>query len=116
MNVRSFKVRSKDGTPVTFRSALVPPYVRRPKSLEAALPWLYLKGGSSGEMAPALKALLGPDAAVLSANAISWLKRDWAKQYGSCRDAALDDEPLPKSGLMASTVAYATRTTNSGSL
>ena len=52
MNVRNFKVRSKDGTPVTFLSALVPPYVRRPKSLEAALPWLYLKGGSSGEMAP----------------------------------------------------------------
>jgi putative transposase len=52
VNVRSFKVRSKDGTPVTFRSALVPPYVRRSKSLEAALPWLYLKGVSSGEMAP----------------------------------------------------------------
>ena len=53
VNVRIPKVRSKDGTPVTFRSALVPPYVRRTKSLEAALPWLYLKGISSGEMAPA---------------------------------------------------------------
>ena len=57
------KVRSMDGTPVTFRSALVPPYVRRTKTLEAALPWLYLKGISSGEMGAALKALLGPDAA-----------------------------------------------------
>ena len=37
-------------TPVIFRSALVPPYVRRPKTLEAALPWLYLKGISSGEL------------------------------------------------------------------
>ena len=52
VNVRSPKVRSKDGTPVTFRSALVPPYVRRPKTLEAALPWLCLKGVSSGEMPP----------------------------------------------------------------
>ena len=38
VSVRIPKVRSKDGTPVTFRSALVPPYVRRTKSLEAALP------------------------------------------------------------------------------
>ena len=43
VSVRIPKVRSKDGTPVTFRSALVPPYVRRTKTLEAALPWLYLK-------------------------------------------------------------------------
>ena len=50
VSVRIPKVRSKDGTPVTFRSALVPPYVRRTKTLEAALPWLYLKGISSGEM------------------------------------------------------------------
>ncbi len=42
------KVRSKTGEPVTFRSALVPPYVRKSRSLEAALPWLYLKGVSSG--------------------------------------------------------------------
>lgn len=31
-------MRSRDGEPVTFRSALVPPYVRKTKSLEAALP------------------------------------------------------------------------------
>jgi len=43
---------------VTFRSALVPPYVRKTMTLEAALPWLYLKGVSSGEMGAALKALL----------------------------------------------------------
>ncbi|MFT7311671.1 MAG: hypothetical protein ACI853_002170 [Paracoccaceae bacterium] len=38
-SVRIPKVRSKDGQPVAFRSALVPPYVRRAKTLEAALPW-----------------------------------------------------------------------------
>jgi len=32
------KVRAKTGEPVTFRSALVPPYVRKTRSLEAALP------------------------------------------------------------------------------
>ena len=50
VTVKIPKVRSRTGEPVTFRSALVPPYVRKTKSLEAALPWLYLKGVSSGEM------------------------------------------------------------------
>ena len=74
VNIGSFKVRSKDGTSVAFRPALVPPYVRRSKSLDAALLWLCLKGVSCGEMAPALKALLGPDAIGLSANTIFRLK------------------------------------------
>ena len=52
------KVRSRQGDPVTFRSALVPPYVRKTASLEAAIPWLYLKGISTGEMQPALE--VGP--------------------------------------------------------
>ena len=63
VSVQTSKVRSMDGTPVTFRSALVPPYVRHTKTLDAALPWLNLKGISSGEMGAALKVLLGPDAA-----------------------------------------------------
>ena len=56
------KVRSREGEPVTFRSALVPPYVRKTRSLEAALPWLYLKGISTGEMQAALEVLVGPEA------------------------------------------------------
>ena len=79
---------------MTFRSALVPPYVRRTKTLEAALPWLYLKGVSSGEMAAALKVLLGPDAKGLSANTVSRLKHAWAKEYDGWKDAAFDDEPI----------------------
>jgi len=94
VSVRIPKVRSKDGTPVTFRSALVPPYVRRTKALEAALPWLYLKGVSSGEMGAALKVLLGPDAEGLSANTVSRLKRCWAVEYDGWRETALDDEPI----------------------
>ena len=94
VSVRIPKVRSKDGMPATFRSALVPPYVRRTKTLEAALPWLYLKGVSSGEMGAALKVLLGPDAAGLSANTVSRLKRGWAAEYDGWREAVLDDEPI----------------------
>jgi putative transposase len=90
VSVRIPKVRSKDGSPVTFRSALVPPYVRKTRTLEAALPWLYLKGVSSGEMGAALKVLLGPEAKGLSANTVSRLKRDWAKEYDGWRDTSLD--------------------------
>lgn len=56
VTVKVPKVRAKDGRPVTFRSALVPPHVRKTRSLEAALPWLYLKGISTGEMESALVA------------------------------------------------------------
>ena len=38
VSVRIPKVRSRTGEPVTFRLALVPPYVRKTKSLEAPLP------------------------------------------------------------------------------
>lgn len=75
------KIRSKDGTPVVFRSALVPPYVRKSRSLEAALPWLYLKGVSSGEMSAALGAMVGPEATGLSASTVSRLKKDWGNDY-----------------------------------
>jgi putative transposase len=92
VSVRIPKVRSKDGTPVTFRSALVPPYVRRTRTLEATLPWLYLKGISSGEMGAALKVLLGPNAKGLSANTVSRLKREWADEYNGWRDTPLDKE------------------------
>ncbi len=81
VNVEIPKVRSRTGEVVTFRSALVPPYVRKSRSLEAALPWLYLKGISTGEMDEALQVLVDPDAAGLSASTISRLKRVWAQEY-----------------------------------
>ena len=75
VTVKVPKVRSKTGEPVTFRSAVVPPYVRKTRTLEAALPWLYLKGVSSGEMGAALKVLVGPQAKGLSASTVSRLKQ-----------------------------------------
>jgi putative transposase len=86
------KVRVKTGEPVTFRSALVPPYVRKTRSLEAALPWLYLKGISSGEMSEALKVLVGPDAQGLSASTVSRLKQVWADEYRSWCEERLDND------------------------
>jgi len=90
--VRIPKVRSKDGTPVTFHSALVPPYVRKTRSIESALPWLYLKGISTGEMGAALKVLVGNDAEGLSASTISRLKKEWGKQYDEWCSASLSKD------------------------
>ena len=89
VTVKVPKVRAKDGKPVTFRSALVPPYVRKAKSIEAALPWLYLKGISTGEMGSALSMLLGPEATGFSAKTISRLKGQWAAEYEDWRKADL---------------------------
>lgn len=61
------------GGPIQFCSRPLPPYLRRPPSLERLLPWLYLKGVSTGVFEEALRALLGPEAPGLSARTISRL-------------------------------------------
>jgi transposase-like protein len=70
---------------IRFRSSLVPPYLRRSKSLEELLPLLYLKGISTGDFTDALSALLGPDAPGLSAKTISRLKQQWVQDYEQWR-------------------------------
>lgn len=75
------KVRDRSGTGVKFNSAIVPPYVRKSPRVSAALPWLYLKGISTGDMGEALSVLLGEDAKGLSANVVSRLKTQWADEW-----------------------------------
>ena len=65
----------------TFRSAILPPYLRKTPSLEALYPWLYLKGISTGDFGEALQALLGPEARGLSATTITRLKAVWEQEY-----------------------------------
>ena len=64
-----------------FSSAILPPYLRKTKSIEELIPWLYLKGVSTGDFSEALAALLGPDAKGLSATTITRLKAIWEKDY-----------------------------------
>ena len=77
VRVKVPRVRDRSGTGIRFHSALLPPYIRRSKSLEALLPWLYLKGVSTGDFSEALQALLGPDAPGLSPATLSRLKQGW---------------------------------------
>lgn len=84
------KARSRGEEPAVFRSSLVPPYVRSARSVEAALPWLYLHGVSTGNMHEALAALLGPEAAGLSASAVARLKGCWMEEYRQWCRSKLD--------------------------
>lgn len=64
-----------------FSSKILPPYLRKTKSLEELIPWLYLKGISTGGFQEALQALVGPDCPGLSANTIVRLKEVWQQEY-----------------------------------
>ncbi len=79
------KVRDRSGQGIKFNSKLIPPYLKRTKSLEEFIPWLYLKGISTGDMQPALESLLGEGAKGLSANTVSRLKQSWEQDYDSWR-------------------------------
>ena len=75
------KVRDRSGSGIKFNSALLPPYLKRAKSIEQLLPWLYLKGVSTGDYQEALAALLGENAKGLSSNTISRLKQHWIEDH-----------------------------------
>jgi len=64
-----------------FSSTLLPPYLRKTKSVEELIPWLYLKGVSTGDFSEALAALLGPEAKGLSASTVTRLKGIWEQEY-----------------------------------
>src|SRR6202163_3923534 len=68
---------------IRFSPSIVPPYIRRSKSIETLLPILYLKGISTGDFSEALAALLGKDAVGLSASAIGRLKDGWLDEYAA---------------------------------
>ena len=64
-----------------FSSRILPPYMRRTPAIEALIPLLYLKGVSTNEFPEALAAILGPEAAGLSASTISRLKEVWQGEH-----------------------------------
>lgn len=80
--VRQPRIRDQRGdAEPRFTSKILPPYLRRTKSMEELLPWLYLKGISTGGFQDALTALLGPDAPGLSASTVVRLKKIWEEDY-----------------------------------
>lgn len=71
----------ENGERMRFTSAILPPYLRRTKSIEELIPWLYLKGISTGDFSEALASLLGKDAPGLSASTVTRLKEVWKDDH-----------------------------------
>jgi putative transposase len=83
------KVRDRTGSGIKFNSSLLPPYLKRSRSVEEVLPWLYLKGVSTGDFGEALSSLLGADAAGLSSSTISRLKAKWIEEQEQWQQRSL---------------------------
>ncbi|MDM7482882.1 MAG: IS256 family transposase [Halomonas sp.] len=92
VSVQVPKVRDRSGGGARFNSSLLPPYLKRARSIEELIPWLYLKGISTGDYQEALAALLGDQAKGLSANTVSRLKKQWEDEHAEWRQRDLVDQ------------------------
>jgi putative transposase len=89
--------RVRDNSPnkderVHFSSAILPPYLRRSRAIEEFIPWLYLKGISTGDFSEALQPLLGEQAKGLSPNVVVRLKEQWSAEYEEWNRRDLTDK------------------------
>ncbi|MEZ5974461.1 MAG: IS256 family transposase [Planctomycetota bacterium] len=83
---------AEDGTRFRFTSHILPPYLRESKTLEDLIPWLYLRGISTGDFSEALAALVGKDAPSLSASTVVRLKKSWEEEYNAWRKRDLSNK------------------------
>ena len=86
------KIRDRSEQGIKFNSSLLPPYLKRTKSIEELIPWLYLKGISTGDFQETLSALVGEQAKGLSANTICRLKESWLKEHQLLNQRDLSDK------------------------
>lgn len=77
---------------IRFTSQLLPPYVRRSKSIEAAIPYLYLKGISSGDFTKVMPVLFGKDAVGFSADTVLRLRQQWKEDLKQWDKRRLDSK------------------------
>lgn len=95
ISVRQPKVNDRRvdgrGERIRFSSAILPKYLRRTKNIEELIPWLYLKGVSTGDFSEALAALLGKDAPGLSASTVTRLKEVWTAEYETWRSQVINE-------------------------
>jgi len=92
MKVKQPRVRDRrpPGEAEKFTSAILPPYLRKSKAIEELIPWLYLKGVSTGGFGEALQTLVGADAAGLSASTITRLIESWQDEHEAWSKRSLE--------------------------
>ena len=94
LEVRKPRVNDKrvdeDGNRLRFTSRILPPYLRKTKSLEELIPWLYLKGISTSDFPEALSSILGEGAGGLSPTSICRLKEKWEEEFSEWQSRSLE--------------------------
>jgi putative transposase len=90
--VRQPRVRDRrpEGEQERFSSKLLPPYLRKAQCVEELIPYLYLKGVSTGDFTDALRAILGPNCPGLSASTVTRLKGVWEEEYQAWSKRSLE--------------------------
>jgi len=84
--------RRPPGERERFTSKILPPYLRKARSINELIPWLYLKGISTGDFSEALQALVGPDCPGLSASTVTRLISVWQEEYATWSQRDLTDK------------------------
>lgn len=93
--VKAPRLRDRHPDPserIRFTSSILPPYLRKTKSMEHLIPWLYLKGVSTGDFTEALAALVGKNAPGLAASTVSRLKTSWQQDLADWKKRDLSDK------------------------
>ncbi|MCP4198519.1 MAG: IS256 family transposase [Proteobacteria bacterium] len=88
VTVKKPRMRDRCGSgkaAIKYTSAILPPYIRRSKSLEELIPALYLRGISTGDFQEVLSTLLGTEAPNLSHETIRRLKSVWKDEWKKWR-------------------------------
>jgi putative transposase len=82
----------EQGERFRFHSSIIPAYLKRTKSVEELIPWLYLRGISTGDFPLALEAILGKDAPGLSSTSVVRLKKHWEDDFATWSTRDLSKE------------------------
>jgi len=82
--------RREEGESEHFQSKILPPYLRKAKSIDDLIPWLYLRGISTGDFTKALRSILGEGAPGLSASTVVRLKASWEAEHREWEKRSLE--------------------------
>jgi putative transposase len=89
--VNDKRVDEASGERKRFRSAILPPYMRRSPKVSEVLPLLYLHGLSSGDFAPALREFFGGEAGLSPATVVR-LTEQWQEERKEFMERGLSEK------------------------
>lgn len=88
---RSRDHRQGHSDDICYQSKIIPPYLRRSRDLDEFIPFLYLKGISTGDFSEVLSQLMGTDVS-LSPGTVVRLKEQWEEEYNQWSNCDLSDK------------------------